>query len=88
MPLEVCAVDVEPVVAFRAAEVQPGAVEPDRDRQDQHALVEADARPGVIEIDAPVHAHQVAARLGHQFEQARIAGAEVDRRCTRLRNAR
>ena len=47
------------------------------------AAVGADARPRLVDRDAPVGADDVAARLAQLFEDRRRAGAEVNRRDAR-----
>ena len=65
-------------VADAVADGLPGREEEDGVEVALHALVVTDALPGVVEVDAPVEAHDVAAGVAHQVEQRRVPGAEVD----------
>ena len=45
-----------------------------------HGPVGPDQVPGGVQIDPPIDADHVAAGLGHQRQQGRIAGREMDHR--------
>src|SRR5579859_4101039 len=56
----------------------PGSKQQRRVEVALDAALIANARPGIIQVYAPIHADDVAASRGHQLEQAGRAGAEVD----------
>src|ERR1700692_2756090 len=62
----------------------PGSEQERRIEIALYAALIADSRPGLIQVHAPIHADNIAASLGHQFEQTGRAGAEVDGRRARL----